>query len=792
MIKNYLLITLRNLMKNKFYIFINILGMGIAIASCIVAFFNYDFNAKFDENHVQTPSIYRINSEREFQSEITAYGIIPLPLAEAIRQNVKDIEAISRYIPGGRNLRIGDNLFNTDVDFVDPEFFQIFTFEFVAGSPEGLREKNKILISEELARKFFGDQPALGKTITEPNDSLNREYEVGGIFKEQPRNSSFGNQAFLNYQTTIDQEPELENGTNWKFRATAFALVKNPQRISAIETQLEPYKENNNRVREDFIIKKFALDPFTGMAVRDMIDERPGTWTREAVPISAVIGTAMMGGFVLLIACFNLTNTAIAVSSRRLKEIGIRKVVGGIRAGIILQFLGETMLICFVALLLGVLLAESLLIPAFNDMWPFLKITSDYTGNPGFVFFLIGVLVFTGLLAGSYPAFYISRFNPVSILKGTVKFGGTNLFTLVLLVLQFGISLMAVVSSISFIQNAQYQKEFDLGFRKNVVYTWLDNYAQFETYRNELEKNPDIKTVAGSAHHIMVNYFNDPVKHKGSEVEVDIMDIGDEYLQTTGMQLTRGRYFQKDSETDHKESVIITENLASAFGMTDPVGQEITWLDTARYYVVGVVKNIYNRGLWRPNEPVLFRYANKDQYRHLLVSADAGNIIETNKFMEETWKRVFPNKQYTGNYMDEELAEAARVNNNILKMFVFLGVVAMMLSATGLFTLVSLNIIRRMKEIGVRKVLGASVANIAAVTNKTFALILVVSAVFGSVMGAYMTDMLMGSIWEFYTSANALTFVVSIIVLFFISAVTIGYKVYATSVMSPVTTLRTE
>jgi putative ABC transport system permease protein len=792
MLKNYLLITFRNLMKNKFYIFINVLGMAVAIASCIVAFFNYDFNSKFDTNHINSASTYRINSIRDFQNNTTEFGVVPIPLADAARQNIPDIQSLTRFYPGGLNVRIGDNLFNTDIGYVDRDFFEIFTYEFISGSPDAINEKNKIVISEELSAKFFRDEPAIGKMITVPDDSMNIQYEVGGVFKVQARNSSFETQAFLNYQNTLDQDPDLGNGTSWNFRATVFVRVPDPERISAIEKQLAPYRENNNRVREDFIIKGFRLDPFTGMAVRDMMEERSGTWTREAVPVSAVIGTAMMGGLVLLIACFNLTNTAIAVSSRRLKEIGIRKVVGGVRSGLIIQFIGETTLICFVALVLGVLLAETMLIPAFNEMWPFLKITTDYSGNPGFLFFLCGVLLFTGLLAGSYPALYISRFNPVSILKGTVKFGGTNFFTLVLLVLQFGISLIAVVSSISFIQNAQYQKDFDLGFQKNVIYTWVASYSEFETYRNELTKNPEIESIAGSAHHVMVNFFNDPIKHDGKEIEVDIMDVGEDYLQTAGMKLLQGRFFIKDSETDRKESVIITENLAADLGMADPVGKQITWLDTTRYFVVGVVKSIYNRGLWRPNEPVMFRYAKKDDYRHLLVSASAGKIIEVNKFMEDAWKRLFPNKQYTGNFMDEELAEAARVNNNILKMFIFLGVVAMMLSATGLFTLVSLNIIRKMKEIGVRKVLGATVGNIAAVVNRKFFIILLISSVFGSVAGAFLTDTLMGSIWEFYKSSDTLTFVLSVVVLFAISAVTIGYKIYTTSKINPVTTLRSE
>lgn len=198
MIKNYLLITIRNLMKSKFFIFVNVLGMSIAIASCIVAFFNYDFNEKFDRHHVNASTIYRINSHREFQGNVTSFGFVPFPLSEATRQNTSDLEAMTRYNSGGLNLRVKEELFDTGIDYVDPDFFQMFSYEFISGSADAIRDKSKILISEELALKFFGDEPALGKIITQPTDSINRDFEVGGVFKEQPFNSSFSNQAIIN------------------------------------------------------------------------------------------------------------------------------------------------------------------------------------------------------------------------------------------------------------------------------------------------------------------------------------------------------------------------------------------------------------------------------------------------------------------------------------------------------------------------------------------------------------------------------------------------------------------
>lgn len=794
MIKNYLLITLRSMTKNKLFIVINVLGMAISIACCIVAYFNYDFNLSFDSHHINSPAIYRVNSIREFQNERKSYGYVPIGLGNVIRQNVPDVKEIIRYSPGGGNFRIGTELFKSNLTYVDRPFFNLFTFQFIEGNGE-LKDKSQICISDELAEKYFGKTSALAKPITQMLDSgKTKEYVVAGVFKRQPTNSSFYEQAYALYDNYFEAESELTENS-WRFRNTLFVQVTDPARVGAIEEQIQPYVESNNKIREDFIIKKFELESFVGMAVRDGYSDKPGTWTREGSPVAAVVGIGMMGIFVLLIACFNLTNTAVAISSRRLKEIGLRKVMGSSRQHLIFQFIGETTFICFISLLLGVLLGEFLLIPAFNELWPELKLVTDYFGKPNFLIFMVATLLFTSLLAGSYPAFYISKFQPTAILKGTLKFGGTNYFTRSLLTLQFAISLIAIVCSIAFTDNARFQRDFDLGFnKKGLVYTYVDNRSEYETYRNLLMTNPDIISIAGSEHHLYSSSFNDPIKHEDKEIEVDILNVGDDYLNTVGLTLKEGRDFERDSENDRKESVIITEGLARKLDLKEPIGKEIIWMDTNKYYVVGVVKDIYNRGLWEQMEPVMFRYRSKvsDKVSHVLVKAPADKLVAVNQFMEAKWKEIFPNRLYNGRFMDEEMVEANTVNNNIVIMFVFLGIVALMLSATGLFTLVSLNIIKKMKEIGVRKVLGASMGNLSRVVNTEFIIILLIASVLGGFAGAWMSGMLMDSIWDYYQEATITTLVLSAMILLVTSALSIGYKVYNTTQLNPANVLRDE
>ena len=792
MLKNFFLITLRSMMKNKLFIFINVIGMGVAIAYCIVAYFAYEFDATFDSVHKNGESIYRISSIREFDGQVTKFGYAPMPLRPVIEQNIKDVSKSTRYQFSYSNFKREDDLFAANLSYVDTDFFEMFSFDFIAGNAKVINDVSSVLISDEMAIKLFGDaQTAFGKTITQVVGTQLKELKIAAVYKTPPMNSSFyTREAYLNYDNCKDEHSSAVDD-NWRQESTIFLQVDNPSAVAQVRQQIQTYVQNNNQVREDFIIREFDLDHLPSMARNDQA-QRIRTWTWSAPPPAAIIGTATMGILILLIACFNLTNTAIAISSRRLKEIGIRKVMGGVRKQLILQFIGETTLVCFFALLVGLVFAE-FLTEGWNVMWEYMRIEPHYLNNPQFLIFITAVLLFTGVLAGAYPAFYISNFQPISILKGKVKFGGTNYFTRTLLGLQFAISLISIVSAIAFLQNARFQKEYDLGFDVNgSVIAWVNSSEEFEVYRNSLQGNPEIVSMAGAASGIFSNRNHEPVKHESKQVEVDIIDVGDHYLETMNLTLVAGREFVRDSETDKRESVIISQKMATVFGWDNPLGKEIIWKDTTKLYVVGVVKDVYTSGLWRTMDPLMIRYVGPEKYSQIVVNAKAEDVASVNKLMESKWKEVFPNRLYNGYMLVENTNEVDDVNRNIVSMYTFLGVIALMLSATGLFTLVSLNIIKRTKEIGVRKVLGASIGNITRIINTEFFIILILASVIGSVLSYLAVDLLMGNIWHYYRGTDAITFIAAIGIMFLISIAVVGYKVFSAASMNPVNTLRDE
>lgn len=791
MIKNFFLITLRSMAKNKLFIFINLIGMSIAIGCCIVGYFAFRHDANFDRMHLNGESIYRISSNRIFNNEIQKFGTAPLPLGKVVSENIKDVDKVSRYHFSWSDFKREDDLFDSRLSYVDPAFFDLFTFDFIAGGPGEMKDKTSIVINEKMAIRLFGSAAAAyGKTITQVYGTELKEVKITGVFRDQPQNSSFFyQQAYMNFDNHKDEFKDMQE-TDWSREATVFVQIKNPDRVPVVLKQLQPYVENNNKVRDDFQIKEYTLDQLTYMAHMDRAAD-VDTMTWSSPPESAIIGSSIMGIMIMLIACFNLTNTAIAISSRRLKEIGIRKVMGSVRAQLIYQFIGETTFLCMLALVLGVFVSQ-FLVEGWNRMWEFMQLTPEY--DTQFVVFSVVLLLLAGIIAGAYPAFYISKFEPISILKGKLKFGGTSYLTRFLLGGQFAISLVAIVSSIAFYQNAIYQENYDLGFNvRSSVISWLSSSDEVQAYKNALAGHPKIASVAGARSGIFSNRSHEPVELEERQIEVDVIEVGDRYLQTMNLSLVAGRDFIQDSESDKRESIIISQRMADDFGLDKPLGKEFIYRDSVRLFVVGVVKDVYTMGLWRELQPMMIRYIGPESYSQLVVSATPGNVAEVDEFMEAKWKELFPYRLYNGRqYMTMGFEEVSSVNKNILVMFAFLGAIAMLLSATGLFTLVSLNIIRRMKEIGVRKVLGASVTNITRIINTEFFVILIIASVIGCALSYMSVNALMASIWKYYQPSNVVTFVVAVLIMFMISIGVVGYKIFSAASMNPVNTLRDE
>ena len=788
MLKNYLLITFRSLWKSKLFVITNILGLGIAITCCITAYLNYEFNKDFNAFHENKDKIFKVNCYREINGEKIKFGIVPAPMGPMMAEEVSEVETQVRYSRTTGSFKFDDDYFPTTIGYADKDFLDVFTFDIVKGDKATFQDRSYIMLSERQAKRFFDDEDPIGKSVLIQHSSGKEEnYTVGAIFKNIPLNSSFRFEAltrFENYVTLRDFDD-----TDWEglIQAT-FVTLKEPSKYEPLANQLGKYVTLQNNANEDWKVQSYYLEPFMDMA-HNMEDTR-ASYLWEALPPPAVIGPSVMAILILLIACFNFTNTSIAIAAKRLKEIGIRKVMGGRRHQLILQFMGENLLLCFLALLVGLLFAE-FLVPAYSQLWDFLDIEINYSQNYSLIAFLVILLFSTAIFAGAYPALFISKFEPAGILKGSLKLSGTNNFTRSLLTLQFSISLIALISGVVFTQNAEYQRSLDLGFNKDeILFTYFSEKEDYHALKNELVQNPKVKSVVGSQNHIAWDWSAQEIAYGETKREADGLYVGFNYLEAMGVKLKEGRQFIENSATDLENSVIVNQQFLRDYGISEPLGKKVTLNDTIPLTIVGVTEDIYLRSFWGPVYPAFFRPTKEENFNYLVMQVNAADVPQMSDFLRSTWAKVIPDKPYYNNTLNENIEEAYTVNDNIKLMFICLSIIATLLSVTGLYTMVSLNIIKKLKELGIRKVLGASAFNIAHNINREFLIMLSIASILGSVGAYYSAEALLASIYKQYIDINAISFIGGIALMFLLAGGTIGFKVYSAAVENPVKALK--
>jgi putative ABC transport system permease protein len=791
MFRNYLLVTFRNLLKNRIFTLINILGLGIALSVCIVAFFNHMFNYEFDRTHVNFDKIYRINSFRDMEGRDQEYGIVPATLGLEVKKDIPGIEKAARLMRTGSPVKEGLNIFPTQISYIDPEFLDIFTFPIVVGDKKSIENQANILVSSTMADKLFGKEYPIGKTISIVNDN-NKEftYTVGAVFADLPENSSFRIDILSHY----DNFKLMWNWSDadWKNLTTVlFIQVPDKSLLPSITKSLKNYVPVQNRAREDFRITRFSLVP-----LKEVGSNTRTTWSSGLFPSlhpAALMAPPVMALFILLIACFNFANTSIATFSKRLKEIGLRKTFGGQRRQLVAQFMLETLIICFLALLVGIILAE-FLVPAYSSLWDYMKIELTFTKYIFFWIFLLLLLSLTGFLAGVYPAMYVSSFSPVNVLKGASPFRGAGKLSSVLLALQFSISVMALVLGLVFTKNAVYQRTLDLGYDRDKLIVMPVAPELSTSFRNEILTNPKIISAEGTQNHIGFGTYRRPIKDAVKKLEVDVMDIGPEYASTMGLRLVEGRLFDKSrAEADlTNKSIIINQKMVNDFGWKEALGMTVTLYDTTRFTVVGVVKDFYISGLLQKINPTMLRLSSNEKYNVLAIRAEPKDLPGVLDYLRLKWKSQATNFIFGGMFQEDTMQQEKAINNSILKVNVFLAIAATLLSLIGMYNLVSLDIIRRTKEMGIRKIQGAPVPLIMYLVSRKFLVVLIIASLIGCTGGYYMSIMLLDSIWDYFVQIKPGILILAASIMIVATILTIIFKIGKAALRNPVDSLRYE
>ena len=711
MFKNYVTIALRNLSRNKRYALINISGLAIAIAFCILALLYVREEHSFDNFHQHADRLYRV-----VRGEWTSTGFkgnpeSPMPIADFLNTFPETETAVR--IERKRALLQYDNkaLQKIGVEAY-PQTFAMFTFPFIAGnSTTALQRPDGIVITQHLAQQLFGDTHPLNKTIT-LRAGAPKDYVVTGILQNIPSNSSLQFDFALPHPLSINATPSASQfitppqgkDRRWYSSNTAAYILLKPNVDSH-----EFAQKFTPRVRERSYATNYYLQPITHMHLDMNISGATN-------PQYGYILTAI-SFIVLLIACINFMNLSIGTSVTRAKEVGVRKVIGAKRIQLIKQFWGESTLLCALSVALGLALTE-LFLPTFNTL---ANKSLTLTFDTQIIVMLFGLVCIVGLLAGIYPAFVLSGFDPINTLKGTLKLNGGHWVAQSLIVTQFTLSIGFVIATLIMSHQLHFLQTKNISFDKDpivVIPTHSNQSAShqlLDTYRQALSNDPNIINVTGSLSLRRAGRRTIGPREEGFEAPYLFVDHN--YLPTMGIELIAGRNFSPNRPSDTKESIIVNEALLKHFNLKDPIGQNLP--GPRGKTIIGVVKDFHYDTLYDSIKPMVMEYKSKG-YRYILVRINAQNVANTLTTLNQTWQTLTPNIPFQPTFLDEELNRHYQSEMRWRTIIQYAAGFAIFIACLGIFGLTTLTVNRRLKEIGIRKVLGASIPNVVGMIAKPF------------------------------------------------------------------------
>lgn len=808
MLKNYLKIAARNLWKSKGFSAINIFGLAIGIATCLLISLYVLDELSYDKYNKNANQIYRVNADIKFGGDDEKLAVCPDPMAFTLVKDYPEVVSAVRFRNYGSSLvkKENENIKEERIIFTDSTLFDVFTLPMLAGNPKkALTEPNSVVITETIAKKYFNTIDAVGKTLQFDNK---KDYKVTGVIKDIPQASHFNYDFFV----ALAGVKEANQNIWLSFNFNTYLLLRKDADVRSFKKKFDevmakymwPQAEqlmhiNQNDFKKSGNYINLSLIPLTDIHLHsDRIAELSPNSDVQVVYIFSIIGI-----FILLVACVNFMNLSTARSANRAKEVGIRKVLGTQRRNLISQFLTEAVLMSLISFVLAIVIAL-LLLPYLNNLAA-KKLTLSFTEHPLMLPLLVVFTIFVGLIAGSYPAFYLSAFRPVQVLKGTVAGGFKRSYLRSsLVVFQFFISIVLIIATIIIYNQLGYIRNKKLGFNKEQVLLVKDAYVldkQAETFKQEVLKYPEVISGSKSGYlPVQSNRDNESLFPDGKiendkAVSTQFWTVDNDYIKTFGMQIVQGRDFNKDLLTD-SDAIIINETAVKQFGFSDnPLGRKITRLidlnkkTTRDFTVIGVVKNFNFESLRQNIGALCMRMA--PDYGTISFRLKTGNIEQSISHIQNTWKKIAPNEPFTYSFLNEEFDNMYRSEQRAGKIFISFAVLAILIACLGLFGLATYAAEQRIKEIGIRKVLGASVSNIVGMLSKDFLKLVIIAAIIAFPfawwgMNKWLQD------FAYRVNMSWWIFLVAGITALLIALLTVSFQAIKAAIANPVKSLRTE
>ena len=804
MFRNYLKIAFRNLWKDKIFTSINIIGLSVAFGVAILLAMAAFFDLSYDNFHSNSDSIYKVYSIEQSPKGPQVSVSHPAPLITAIKDEVPGVEMASRYLQDETIVSYGDKEINMDAIWVDADFFNMFTFPSVKGKMDNsLSDLSAIVITETTANKLFGDLEAIGKTVQILIDGKDESFTIASVVADNVPQSSLEFELAVRFEKHVEYK-QNKDAWNAKYHDVYVQLsdgVSTTQFEKATWSFIDlNFKEQIENAERDGALAnsegRFISYELLPLADVNFVKFKNGYAEVSRSTPYLILSIALL---ILFIACVNFVNMSVAKSGQRLREIGMRKTLGAKQKQLFFQFWSESLFVFIISVTLGVVLSM-LFIDQFKTIFR-TAVTFDLILSPTLILLFLAAILLITLVVGGYPALLLSKLGTIQSLKGKIDTSGKNRVRDVLMIVQFGIAILLITGTLVLRGQLDFMRNKDLGFNKEQVLSFpldgkKDSYEALELLRNELAGNPDILEITGADNNLgfgkdgSVSKSTFGFEYKNRVVKTNMLVVDYDYVKTLDLEMVAGRNFKRGFANDSL-SVVINETMAKEFGEEDPLTAYVSMNDSLNYPVIGVVKDYNFEKLDKSIAPITM-FLNRDWgLYYAYVKVAPVNMAKSYEAIEKAWATIEPNAMFLGSFLDENIDRTFRKEERMTTMITSGSILAIALSCIGLFAISLLIVNQRTKEIGVRKVVGASVANITFLLTKDFLKLVGISFLIASpVAWWFMKEWLQN--YPFKIDLSPVFFITAGLLAVCIALLTVGSRTIKAAMQSPVKSLRDE
>jgi ABC-type antimicrobial peptide transport system permease subunit len=806
MLQNYFRIAFRNLWKSKGYTVINVTGLSVAFCICIFIFLVVYRQLSFDSFHQESDRIFQTYIFSNDPEKAERTGGMPLPLVPALKSEYPEVAAAARIMSGKNLVEYKGKYFDKLITMTDPDFLQVFSFPVIKGNRvTALNDLGSIVISRSMAKTIFGSEEPVGKQLQLGSDQNKKTYQVTGVLEDCPTNSSIQYDALIRIENFSRYQVDKDK---WDaYMLTAFVKLAPDVTPSSMETRLKPFAVKYFPSELEGLKKKGAKPDERG----DLFTLRLLSLSKvhfdtevsdgKGAPVALIFALLGIAFFILLIACINFINLSIARSFTRAKEVGIRKSLGALKSQLFLQIWGETTIICFIGFIVGAMLSY-LLLPSFNALFQ-AKLNPADVLQPGVVVMISGVFVVVTLIAGGYPAWKMSKFNPVEVLKGKVTMKRPGVLRNSLIIGQFTMSCLLICFTVIAIQQVNYLRKRPVGFNKEEVISIpvgrnANGRMALERMRSRLAGDPDILAITGTGVNLgqgkdhMSSRTELGFSYKDRDISSDWLLIDYDYLKTLDIKLLGGREFNAAYPADSVRRVIITESMAKMLGEKDPVGKFFQPdTDAPGYEIIGLIPDFHLYSLAGEIKPITMHISHSEPIAYIFVRVAPHKLLGAMDKIQHIWKEVAPQSEFLGSFLDENVDAWYHDEQSLSQVFSIASGIAILLSCMGLFAVALMMIEQRTKEIGIRKLLGASVSNILIIISRDFVKMVLIALTIAIPVAWFGMQQWLDK-YPYRIEISWTVFLIVGVVTLLIALLTVSFQSIRAALMNPVKSLKSE